>query len=225
MQEYLLNFLLWNTAKAQGDAMKTAKQSGKTPYMVRTEHAKACKWCKGKAGRHENPSPDMFHRHGGCEAPIETFGYKSRNGLLNNYKKVSGPGAAAPIARDGGQVVYRGTGANVSAAGLELGKGLYVARDTATAANFGNVAQLSLPLKSKDILLIASDAQYTKLVLDAQKYAVRTGGSLDSNDFIPAYVRYLGFKAAEVSPQVDPLGGIAVYDPAIIKKMQKQLAT
>ena len=224
MQEYILNFLMWNASKAQSDAMTTAKQSGKTPYMVRRENADACKWCKSKAGRHENPSSDMFHRHGGCEASIETFGYKSRNGLLKNYKKSGGPGAAAPIAPDGGQVVFRGTGSNTSPAGLELGTGFYVARDTATASNFGNVAQLSLPLKSKDILLIGTENQYQKLILDAQKWAVRSGNSLDTNDFIPAYVRYLGYKAAEVAAQVDPLGGIAIYDPAVIKKLQKQMA-
>jgi hypothetical protein len=73
-------------------------------------------------------------------------------------------------------------------------------------------------------MLIATENQYQKLVLDAQKWTVRTGGSLDSNDFIPAYVRYLGYKAAEVAASVDPLGGIAIYDPAIIKKLQKQMA-
>jgi hypothetical protein len=227
MEEYLKNFLMSSAAKAQKDAFTTARQSGKrTTVVERTEHGDACKWCQSKTGTYENPGSDVFERHGGCEGKIVTKGYRARNGLLNNYKAkgAGGPGAAAPIARDGGQVVYRGTGNNVSSAGLELGSGLYVARDTATAAQFGNVAQLSLPLKTKDILLIASDSQYEKLVLDAQKWAVRTGNSLDSNDFIPAYVRYLGYKAAEVSPKVDPLGGIAIYDPAIIKKMQKQLA-
>lgn len=224
MDEYIKNFLMSTAAKAQKDAVVTARQSGKKPTVTRTEHADACKWCQSKTGTYENPGSDVFERHGGCEGKITTKGYGSRNGLLGNYKNASGPGAAAPIAPDGGQVVFRGTGNNVSAGGLELGSGLYVARDTATAANFGNVAQLSLPLKSKDILLIASDTQYQKLILDAQKWAVRTGNSLDSNDFIPAYVRYLGYKAAEVSPTVDPLGGIAVYDPAIIKKLQKQMA-
>jgi len=224
MEEYVLNFLLWSAAKAQKDALTAAQQSGKAPYMVRTESSDACKWCRSKAGRHENPSSDMFHRHGGCKAKIETFGYKSRNGLLNNYKKTNGgAGAAAPIAPDGGQVVFRGTGDNLRAAGLELGKGFYVARDNSTAANFGNVAQLSLPLKSKDILFIASDTQYDKLVLDAQKWAVRTGNSLDANDFIPAYVRNLGYKAAEVAAAVDPLGGIAVYDPKIVARLQAQM--
>lgn len=224
MDEYIRNFLMSTAAKAQKDAVVTARQSGKKPTVTRTESSDACAWCRSKTGTFENPGSDIFERHGGCEGKITTKGYGSKNGLLMNYKKGSGPGAAAPIAPDGGQVVFRGTGSNVSAGGLELGSGFYVARDTATASQFGNVAQLSLPLKSKDILLIASDNQYQKLILDAQKWAVRTGNSLDSNDFIPAYVRYLGYKAAEVAATVDPLGGIAVYDPAIIKRLQKQMA-
>lgn len=225
MDEYIRNFLMTSAAKAQRDALTTARQSGKrTTTVTRKESADACKWCQSKTGTFTDPSSDVFERHGGCEGRIITKGYMSKNGLLANYKKDSGPGAAAPIAPDGGQVVFRGTGANVSSGGLELGTGFYVARDTATAANFGSVAKLSLPLKSKDILLIASDNQYEKLVLDAQKWAVRSGNSLDSNDFLPAYVRYLGYKAAEVSATVDPLGGIAIYDPVIIKKLQKQMA-
>jgi hypothetical protein len=227
MDEYIRNFLMSSAAKAQKDAFTTARQSGKrTTVVTRTEHGDACKWCQSLAGTYENPGGDVFARHGGCMGKIVTKGYMSKNGLLHNYKagKSGSIGAAAPISTDGGQVVFRGTGSNVSSAGLELGSGFYVARDTATASNFGNVAQLSLPLKSRDILTIASDNQYQKLIMDAQKWTVRTGGSLDSNDFIPAYVRYLGYKAAEVSPAVDPLGGIAIYDPAIIKKMQKQMA-
>lgn len=224
MDEYVRNFLMTMASKAQGDAVKTARQSGKRPTVTRTESGDACKWCRSKTGTYDDPDSSVFERHGGCNGKIITKGYRSRNGLLGNYKnKDGGVGAAAPIAQDGGQVVFRGTGNNVSAAGLELGKGFYVARDTATAQQFGNVAQLSLPLKSKDILFIASDNQYERLVLDAQKWAVRNGGSLDANDFIPAYVRNLGYKAAEVAPTVDPLGGIAVYDPKIIQRLEAQM--
>lgn len=225
MEEYVRNFLFNSSSKAQNDAMTTARQSGKRPTVTRSESPTACAWCRSKAGTFTDPDGSVFARHGGCRGKIITSGYGSRNGELKNYKAGKGEssGTAAPIARDGGQVVYRGTGKNVSAGGLELGTGLYVARDSAAAANFGNVAQLSLPLKSKDILTIATDNQYQKLVLDAQKYAVRSGSSLDSNDFIPAYVRYLGYKAAEVAATVDPLGGIAVYDPKIIKKLQAQM--
>lgn len=224
MDEYIKNFLMSSAAKAQADAMTTARQSNKRPTVTRTESGDACKWCRSKVGTFTDPDSSVFERHGGCEGKIVTKGYMSRNGLLNNYKAgKAGPGAAAPIAPDGGQVVFRGTGRNVSNAGLELGTGFYVARNTATAANFGNVAQLSLPLKSKDILLLATDNAYEKLVLDAQRWAVRTGFSLDANDFIPAYVRSRGYKAVEVAAAVDPLGGIAVYDPKVIRRLQAQM--
>lgn len=225
LQEYVQNYLFATSSKAQKDAMTTARQSGKRPRVKRTESGDACEWCQSKVGTYDNPGSDVFERHGGCEGKIVTEGFKSRNGELSNYKKpsTSGVGAAAPIAPDGGQVVFRGTGKNVSSAGLELGTGFYVARSGQTASTFGNVSQLSLPLKSKDILQIASDNQYEKLVLDAQRWAVRNNKSLDANDFIPLYVRNLGYKAAEIAPAVDPLGGIAVYDPAVIKKLQKQM--
>lgn len=226
MDEYIKNFLMSSAAKGQKDATTTARQSGKRPTVTRTEHSDACKWCQSKTGTYTDPGSDVFERHGGCEGKIVTKGYGSRNGLLGNYKagKSAGPGAAAPIAPDGGQVVFRGTGNNVGAGGLELGNAFYVARDNATAARFGNVAQLSLPVKSKDILYIGTDNDYDKLIIAAEKWTVRNGGSLDSNEFIPAYVRSLGYKAAEIAATVDPLGGIAIYDPAIIRKLQKQMA-
>lgn len=225
MDEYIKNFLMSSAAKAQGDAVTTARQSGKRPTVTRTEHSDACKWCQSKVGTYTDPGSDVFERHGGCEGKIVTKGYMSRNGLLGNYKGGKAPtgGAAAPIAPDGGQVVFRGTGRNVSPGGLELGTGFYVARDTAVAQQFGSTTQLSLPLKSKDILLLTSSNQMEKLILDAQRWAVRTGYSLDPNDFIPAYVRNLGYKAAEVAASVDPLGGIAVYDPKVIKRLQAQM--
>lgn len=225
MDEYIKNFLMSTAAKAQLDAVTNARQSGKRPTVTRTEHGDACKWCQSKVGTYESPGSDVFERHGGCEGKIITKGYMSRNGLLGNYKggKGGNVGAAAPIAPDGGQVVFRGSGANVSPGGLELGTGFYVSRAQEVAADFGNVSQLSLPLKSKDIMFLATTNQVDKLVLDAQRWAVRTGGSLDPNDFIPAYVRSLGYKAAEVAGTADPLGGIAVYDPKVIKKLQAQM--
>ncbi len=224
MEEYIRNFLFSSASKGQSDAFKNAKQSGKAPYMIRTEHADACKWCRSKAGRHENPDPDMYHRHGGCEASIETFGYKSRNGLLNNYKSGSFSRTApttGAVDSKGNQVVFRGTGGAPAGRGNMFGNALYVSRDNSTAAQFGNVAQLSMPIKAKDILFIATDNALEKLQLDAQRWAVRTGASLDPNDYLPAYILNLGYKAVEVKATVDPLAGIAIVDPKIIKKMQQ----
>jgi hypothetical protein len=223
LAQYLNNYIASTISQAQGDALKNARQSGKKPTVTRTEHANACAWCRGLAGTYTNPPAEVFMRHGGCEGKIVTEGYNSRNGTLDNYKKnpdaKAGPTPA--IDRKGGQVVYRGTGNNTSGQGNMFGNALYVARDKTTASQFGTVSQLSLPLKSKDILQVTTDTQLDKLQLDAQKWAVKTGGSLDSQSYLPAYVRYKGYKAVEVAPTVDPFAGIAVVDPATIRKMQK----
>lgn len=225
MDEYVANFLMTMASKAQGDATKTARQSGKKPTVERVEHGDACKWCRSLAGTYTDPSSDVFKRHGGCEGKIVTKGYMSRNGLLGNYKNPSNVGgsAAAPIDRNGNQVVYRGIGNNTSGVGNMFGNALYVARDQQTAQQFGTVSTLSMPLKSKDILQITTDAALDKLQLDAQKWAVRTGSSLDPQDYLPGYLLSRGFKAVEVAPTVDPFAGIAIVDPKVIKKMQAQL--
>ena len=224
MEEYLRNFLMSSAAKAQSDATRNARQAGKRPTVTRTESSDACKWCQSKTGTFTDPSSDIFHRHGGCEGRITTSGYRSRNGLLNNYKSGSftrtAPTTGAVDAK-GRQIVYRGTGGAPAGRANMFGNALYVARDQSTASQFGNVAQLSMPIKASDILLIATDNQLDKLQLDAQRWAVRTGMSLDSNDYLPAYVLHLGYKAVEVKATVDPVAGIAIVDPKIIKAMTK----
>jgi hypothetical protein len=89
LDEYVRNFIDNTIGKAQGDAVRNARQSGKFPTVTRTESPDCCKWCRSKAGTHENPASDVFHRHGGCSGRIVTQGYRSRNGLLSNYVKPS----------------------------------------------------------------------------------------------------------------------------------------
>lgn len=225
MEEYIRNFLMSSAAKGQSDATTVARQSGKRPTVTRTEHGDACKWCQSKTGTFTNPSSEIFHRHGGCEGKITTSGFRSRNGLLKNYKSGSFTSRTAPttgaVDSKGNQVVFRGTGGAPAGRANMFGNALYVARDQSTAAQFGNVAQLSMPIKAKDILFIATDDALDKLQLDAQRWAVRTGASLDPNDYLPAYILNLGYKAVEVKASIDPLAGIAIIDPKIIKKMQQ----
>lgn len=199
--EYLLNYLMYSATKAQHDAVKNARESNKHPMVIRTEHGDACKWCKSMAGTFTNPSSDVFKRHGGCEGKIETRGYKSRNGLLSNYKK-------------GDTVtVYRGEGGGTSVQGTDLfGRAHYVARDRATAAEFGKVQTETLTISPKQIYTITSDAQYEALVRDAQ----RTFPSMDVQRSIPKLLQQRGFKAVEGTPGFDPLAGIAVFDQKLI---------
>lgn len=87
LDEYVKNYLDNTIGMAQRDAVKNARESGKHPTVTRIENSDACKWCKSKAGTFTNPDPSIYARHGGCNARIITEGYRSRNGLLNNYVK------------------------------------------------------------------------------------------------------------------------------------------
>ena len=82
------SYLVDTAAKAQGDAFKIALEAGESQTMERsTTGAITCAWCRGKAGKYTDPGPDAFYRHASCDCLIYTSGYKSRNGLLDNYKK------------------------------------------------------------------------------------------------------------------------------------------
>lgn len=87
LQEYVKNYLDYAASQAQHDATRTARDSGKHPRVIRGTSGKTCKWCQSKAGEYSDPPADVFHRHGGCDCPIRTEGYRTRNGLLGNYVK------------------------------------------------------------------------------------------------------------------------------------------
>lgn len=202
IEEYVIAYLMHAATKAQQDSFKTASDLRKYPRVTRTESGDACKWCRSKTGTFTNPSDDVFKRHGGCEGKIVTEGYRSRNGLLNNYKK------GEPV------TVYRGTGNNVPEGTSLFGRAHYVARDRDTAAQFGNVQEETLTINPKQIYTISSDAQYEALVRDAQREYL----GMDVQEAIPKLLKKRGFKAVEGTPGFDPLAGIAVLDDKLITK-------
>ena len=81
------NFMDTMAGKAQEDAVNNAKQSGKYPTVTRKMNGETCGWCKSLVGTYTDPGPDVFKRHRGCDCSIITAGYKTRNGLLDNYAK------------------------------------------------------------------------------------------------------------------------------------------
>lgn len=81
------NYLDSMASKAQQDATKNARQSGKHPTVTRRMHGETCDWCESLAGTYTNPDSEVFKRHRGCDCSIITEGYRSRNGLLQNYAK------------------------------------------------------------------------------------------------------------------------------------------
>lgn len=85
VDEYVADYINTTMAQAQQHAMTNANQSGKHPTVTREVVGETCKWCEGLAGTYTDPSPEVFQRHGSCDCSIKTEGYRSRNGLLNNY--------------------------------------------------------------------------------------------------------------------------------------------
>lgn len=229
LDEYIRNYIASAISQAQGDAMRMARQSGKKPTVTRTEGRNACKWCRSLTGTFTDPPREVFMRHGGCGGKIVTSGYNSRNGTLNNYKNGNAPvrnpagGSTPVIDSKGNQVVYRGTGAGLSGVGNVMGNALYVSRYQSIASKYGTTTKLSLPLKAKDILQITSDIQLDKIQYAAQKWAVKARAGYSTAEYLPAYIRHLGYKAVEIAPTVDPFAGIAIVDPKIIAALQKQL--
>jgi hypothetical protein len=87
LDDYVRNYLDTMASKAQEDATTTARQSGKFPTVTRKMNGETCSWCESLAGTYTNPDSEVFKRHRGCDCSITTEGYRSRNGLLDNYVK------------------------------------------------------------------------------------------------------------------------------------------
>lgn len=83
VQNYLDNV----SGQAQRHAVRNARETGKRPRVIRISDGETCDWCDKMAGTYTDPSGEVFRRHRGCNCIIRTEGYKSRNGLLNNYVK------------------------------------------------------------------------------------------------------------------------------------------
>ena len=75
--------------KAQKEAFENAISLDKHPTLTRSMVGETCKWCQSLAGVHVNPDGEYFARHDNCDCLIVASGYGSRNGVVNNYKKVT----------------------------------------------------------------------------------------------------------------------------------------
>lgn len=202
LEEYINNYLVSSASLAQKDAYKNAKQTKKFPKVTRTESSDACKWCRSKVGSYSDPSSDVFARHGGCEGKIVTEGYKSRNGLLGNYKE--------PVKTK----FYRTEGNTIGSGGDLFGEGYYVYRNKNQIPKGLKADTPVINIAPNQIYTIKNDAQYEALIRDAQ----RSYPTLDTQKSIPKLMQKRGFKAVEGTPEYDPLAGMVVYDPKLIVK-------
>lgn len=87
LDDYVRNYLDTMASKAQQDAVRNARESGKYPTVTRKMNGETCEWCESLAGTYTKPDSEVFKRHRGCDCSIITEGYRSRNGLLQNYVK------------------------------------------------------------------------------------------------------------------------------------------
>lgn len=73
--------------KAQEEAFLNAISLDKHPTVTRTLVGETCAWCRGLVGTHIYPDGKYFARHDNCDCLIVASGYKTRNGVVQNYVK------------------------------------------------------------------------------------------------------------------------------------------
>lgn len=88
-EQAVQSFFNSGLGKAMSNAFQNANSMQKHPVMYRRlSGAKDCEFCRSVAGTHVNPEPIHFARCcSNCNCIIEVSGYKTRNGLVNNYVK------------------------------------------------------------------------------------------------------------------------------------------
>lgn len=108
--------------------------------------------------------------------------------------------------------VYHGTGHNLNNGNYAFGDTFYVTRDKGVAETFGKVKKHTIAIAKSDILFVDTNELYRNLV---QKALLQFPGE-NLNASFPKYILNLGYKAVEMSPDIDPLGGIAIVDKSLI---------
>lgn len=80
------NYVQQSASTAMFEASETGKQLGKYRTVTRSIRRETCRWCLDRAGTYTNPTAEIFRRHTHCDCLIKVEGYRSRNGLLQNYR-------------------------------------------------------------------------------------------------------------------------------------------
>lgn len=128
------------------------------------------------------------------------------------------PGAPHDTAAAAGKLqkseVFHGSGANSVPPGNNmLGDAFYVARDAKTAQVFGKVTSSTLAIRPKQLLKIPDQQHYNRFVQEA----MGAYPGLSPQEAFPKYATKLGYKAVEISPDFDELGGIAILDRSVLR--------
>lgn len=114
------------------------------------------------------------------------------------------------------QQVYHGSGNAVMPAGDNMfGNAFYVTTDPKVASVFGSkVKSSSMTISKGQILNIQDQAHYQKFV--NQTLAAFPGENFQTA--APKFAKSLGYKAIQVPPTFDKLGGIAILDKSVLAR-------
>lgn len=107
-----------------------------------------------------------------------------------------------------------------------FGDGLYMGinKDQALGATGAQEAfKVKVPLKQKDVLIVANQTQLEKLIKEAIVYANKNKLPLDTKFAIPSYLRSQGYKAAFATPEFDEYGGLAIVEKLLRKQVESKL--
>lgn len=83
MKEYFDTIL----GRAEEEAFRNAQSLEKHPTLTRQVVGETCGWCVARQGTWSDPDGSLFARHDNCDCIIKVSGYKTRNGVIRNYKK------------------------------------------------------------------------------------------------------------------------------------------
>lgn len=136
-----------------------------------------------------------------------------------NYRETEATPGAIRQATGGPNIrqqVYHGSGNDVMPAGDNIfGNAFYVTTDPKVARVFGSkVASSSMTISKGQILNIQDQAHYQKFV--NQTLAAFPGENFQTA--APKFAKSLGYKAIQVPPSFDDLGGIAILDKSVLSR-------
>lgn len=185
--------------------------TGNTPGYPTTDEAEADGLLHPNCEHAYNTiDPDLAALTEAYDNPYNYDDEDSPAASTDSFRRSTGTGKATT------QPIYHASGGNVLPADNNMvGNGFYVSRGAATAntiaGDAGNVVSSTITVKPSEILQIKDQQQYNAFVTQSLQF--QPG---DAQAAMPAFAASLGYKAIEISPDFDPLGGINIIDKSIL---------
>jgi hypothetical protein len=153
------------------------------------------------------------------EKILTNLGQDTNKWIAENIPKQYQLGAAQGIAQleDVGatRTFYHGVGASkvLSPGGNLVGGGFYVTDSEEIAKKFGSkITTYTIKLNASEVLTVNDQAELKQLYMNA----ARAFRGVPLEEAIPKYALQQGYKAIEINPAFDPLGGVNILDKKLL---------